>query len=48
MAQALRREITMTLAWVAARLQMGTKSHLTHLLYWAGQRTNRKRSNTID
>jgi putative transposase len=34
MAQRLRRETTMTLAWVAERLQMGTKTHLAHLLYW--------------
>jgi len=30
----LRRETTMTLAWIAQRLQMGTKTHLCHLLYW--------------
>ena len=30
----LRRETTMTLAWVAQRLHMGTKTHLAHLLYW--------------
>jgi hypothetical protein len=30
----LRRETTMTLGWIAQRLQMGTKTHLTHLLYW--------------
>ena len=33
-AQRLRKETTMTSAWIAARLQMGTKSHLSHLLYW--------------
>jgi putative transposase len=33
-AQRLRRETTMTLAWVAERLRMGTKTYLTHLLYW--------------
>ena len=37
MAMRLRRETTMTLAWIAARLQMGTKTHLAHLLYWAGR-----------
>ena len=30
----LRRETTMTLAWIAQRLSMGTKTYLTHLLYW--------------
>jgi hypothetical protein len=38
MAVRLRRETTMTLAWIAARLRMGTKTHLAHLLYWAGGR----------
>ena len=35
-ARRLRRETTMTLAWIAARLRMGSKTHLAHLLYWAG------------
>jgi hypothetical protein len=34
MAQRLRRETTMTLAWIAERLRMGVKTHLAHLLYW--------------
>ena len=34
MAERLRRETTMTLAWVAEWLRMGTKTHLSHLLYW--------------
>jgi len=34
MAKRLRRETTMTLQWIAQRLQMGTKTHLVHLLYW--------------
>jgi hypothetical protein len=33
-AERLRRETTVTLAWVADRLFMGTKGHLVHLLYW--------------
>jgi len=37
-AQRLRRETTVTLAWIAARLQMGTKTHLAHLLYWHGRK----------
>jgi len=28
----LRQETRMTLAWVASRLKMGTKTHLAHLL----------------
>ena len=34
MARRLRAETTMTLAWIAQRLQMGTKTHVAHLLYW--------------
>jgi len=30
----LRRETTMTVKWIAERLQMGTPTHLAHLLYW--------------
>jgi hypothetical protein len=37
MALRLRAETTMTLAWIAQRLHMGTKTHLSHLLYWAGR-----------
>ena len=33
-ARRLREETTMTLAWIAERLRMGTKTHLAHLLYW--------------
>jgi REP element-mobilizing transposase RayT len=33
----LRRETTMTLAWIAERLRMGTKTHLSHLIYWHGR-----------
>ena len=36
-ARRLREETTMTLAWVANRLNMGTKTHLAHLLYWQGR-----------
>jgi hypothetical protein len=39
-AQRLRGETTVTLAWIAARLQMGTKTHLAHLLY--GSRRNKQ------
>jgi len=37
-AQRLRRETTMTLAWIAHRLRMGTSTHLAHLLYWERRR----------
>jgi hypothetical protein len=33
-AQRLRSETTVTLEWIAERLQMGTRTHLAHLLYW--------------
>jgi hypothetical protein len=33
-ARRLRAETTMTLQWIARRLHMGTKTHLSHLLYW--------------
>ena len=33
-AQRLRKETTVTLEWIAARLQMGARTHLAHLLYW--------------
>ena len=36
-ARRLREETTMTLAWVANRLNMGTQTHLAHLLYWQGR-----------
>jgi len=34
LAQRLRRETTMTVKWIAARLAMGTAGYLNHLLYW--------------
>ena len=37
-AQRLRQERTMTLAWIAERLRMETKTHLVHLLYWRGKK----------
>jgi putative transposase len=33
----LRQETTMTLGWIAATLRMGTKTYLSHLLYWQGK-----------
>jgi hypothetical protein len=41
MAERLPQETTMTLAWIAERLGMGTKTHLSHLLYW--QKSGRKK-----
>lgn len=38
LATRLRKETTMTLGWIAERLQMGTKTHLAHLLYWQGRK----------
>ena len=37
-ARRLREHTTMSLAWVAQRLNMGTRTHLAHLVYW--QRRN--------
>jgi len=42
-ARRLRAETTMTLQWIAARLRMGTKGHLSHLLYWQ-QRADSEKS----
>jgi len=36
-AERLLRETTVTQAWIAARLQMGTRTYLAHLLYWKRQ-----------
>ncbi|MDE3066790.1 MAG: hypothetical protein KGJ60_04475 [Verrucomicrobiota bacterium] len=41
-AQRLRRETTMTLAWVAERLKMGARTHLAHLLYCHGHAGKKK------
>jgi len=35
MTLSLRRETTMTLAWIAQRLRMGSTGYLAHLLSWA-------------
>ena len=31
-------ETTVTIKWLAERLHMGTRGHLTHLLYWLGRK----------
>ena len=38
LARRLREETTVTVAWIARRLNMGTRGHLTHLLYWHGRK----------
>ncbi len=38
LAAQLRARTTVTVAWIAERLCMGTRGHLTHLLYRQGQR----------
>jgi REP element-mobilizing transposase RayT len=43
-AKRLRRETTMTLDWITRRLGMGTRTHLSHLLYWS----KREKHDTID
>jgi putative transposase len=45
-AQRLRSETTVTLEWIAERLQMGTRTHLAHLLYW--KRRDERQHDTID
>jgi hypothetical protein len=43
LAKKLREETTMTLEWVAQTLHMGTKTHLSHLLYWHGKEKKKHR-----
>ena len=35
----LRAETTASVKWIAERLQMGTWTHLNHLLYWHRRKT---------
>jgi len=50
LAKRLRAQTTVTLKWIAQRLHVGTRGHLTHLLYWHGRkkRARSEYSNTID
>jgi putative transposase len=48
MAERLREETTMTLEWIARRLQMGSKTHLAHLLYWQRRNRTKIKADTID
>ena len=43
LAQRLRVETTVTLKWIAERLRMGTRGHLTHLLYWRRRKKQGKK-----
>ncbi len=42
-ARRLRCETTVTMAWIASRLQMGARTHASHLLYWHGKSKSKKR-----
>ena len=37
LAKQLRARTTLTVKWIAQRLGMGSRGHLTHLLYWDGR-----------
>ena len=41
LAARLRRETTMTIKWIAERLQMGSWTYLTNRLYWVRRDVNR-------
>jgi len=43
LARVLRQETTMTLGWIAQTLHMGTRTYLSHLLYWQGKQKKPKR-----
>jgi len=43
LARKLREQTTVTVAWIARRLHMGTRGHATHLLYWQ-ERSKAKQS----
>jgi len=47
LAQRLRVETTVTLKWIAERLRMGTRGHLTHLLYWRGRKKPLKKPASV-
>ena len=42
-ARRLRKQSSVTLSWIAQRLQMGTHTYLAHLLYWYGRERPPKR-----
>ncbi len=37
LAKRLRAETIVTMKWIAERLSMGSRGHVTHLLYWDGR-----------
>ena len=43
-AKILSQESIMTLAWIAQGLHMGTKTHLSHLLYWRGKQKKKRQT----
>ena len=47
LAQRLRVGTTVTLKWIAERLRMDTRGHLTHLLYWRGRRKPLKKPPSV-
>src|SRR6266487_7119464 len=47
LAQRLRVETTATLKWIAERLRIGTRGHLTHLLYWRGRKKPLKKPTSV-
>ena len=47
LAQRLRVETTVTLKWIAERLRIGTRGHLTHLLYWRGRKKPLKKPTSV-
>ena len=44
LARELREKTTVTLAWIARRLYMGTRGHLPHLLYGQGRKKGKSAS----
>ena len=40
LAARLREQTTVTVAWIAERLNMGSRGHLMHLLYLKGKNTD--------
>ena len=44
LAPELSEKTTVTVAWIATRLHMGTRGHLTHLLYGQGRKKGKSAS----
>ena len=43
MAKVIKAKTVMTDLWIADRLKMGVRQHLTHLLYWERRRGEKKK-----